>query len=273
MQDKQASINGPDFICIGMPKAGTGWLYDQLSHHPDFWMPPVKELHYLDRTKPLLKNSVRLLNNWVRACRRAERNGLRWGEQESAFLEQVVSSVGEPRDVRRYAECFKHKNHGMSGDISPGYCSVEEDVIGEIVSTIPFTKILLLVRGPIARAWSRICMADRDGEFDVQLLDDPPGFADFIKKQRYIHSKSFPTRIISLWRGCAPEIPFRVVLFDEIVLRPADTIGEILSFIGADPTKASDLPADYNRKAQRLHGRPTMASKNPILGGAYDIPV
>ena len=103
MQDKQASINGPDFICIGMPKAGTGWLYDQLSHHPDFWMPPVKELHYLDRTKPLLKNSVRLLNNWVRACRRAERNGLRWGEQESAFLEQVVSSVGEPRDVRRYA--------------------------------------------------------------------------------------------------------------------------------------------------------------------------
>ena len=39
---------GPDFICIGMQKAGTGWAYDQLQYHPDFWMPPVKEIHYLD---------------------------------------------------------------------------------------------------------------------------------------------------------------------------------------------------------------------------------
>src|SRR2546423_15689927 len=40
---------GPDFICIGAQKAGTGWLYEQLRNHPDFWMPPMKELHYFDR--------------------------------------------------------------------------------------------------------------------------------------------------------------------------------------------------------------------------------
>ncbi len=43
-----AAFEGPDFICIGLPKAGTGWLYDQLDNHPDFWMPPVKELLYLE---------------------------------------------------------------------------------------------------------------------------------------------------------------------------------------------------------------------------------
>src|SRR4029078_219812 len=45
---------GPDFLCVGAQKAGTSWLYRQLEPHPDFWMPPVKELHYLDnlnRTK------------------------------------------------------------------------------------------------------------------------------------------------------------------------------------------------------------------------------
>ena len=39
---------GPDFLCIGAQKGGTQWLYDQLQYHPDFWMPPIKELHYFD---------------------------------------------------------------------------------------------------------------------------------------------------------------------------------------------------------------------------------
>jgi len=38
----------PDFLCVGAQKAGTSWLYHQLDFHPDFWMPPIKELHYFD---------------------------------------------------------------------------------------------------------------------------------------------------------------------------------------------------------------------------------
>src|SRR5947208_16606603 len=38
----------PDFLCAGAQKGGTSWLYRQLEPQPDFWMPPVKELHYLD---------------------------------------------------------------------------------------------------------------------------------------------------------------------------------------------------------------------------------
>jgi hypothetical protein len=39
----------PDFLCVGAQKGGTSWLYQQLESHPDFWMPPVKELHYFDK--------------------------------------------------------------------------------------------------------------------------------------------------------------------------------------------------------------------------------
>jgi hypothetical protein len=39
---------GPDFLCVGAQKGGTTWPYWQLDAHPDFWMPPVKELHYFD---------------------------------------------------------------------------------------------------------------------------------------------------------------------------------------------------------------------------------
>ena len=40
--------SGPDFICIGMQKAGTRWLYQQLRGHPEFWMPPIKELNFFN---------------------------------------------------------------------------------------------------------------------------------------------------------------------------------------------------------------------------------
>ena len=46
---------GPDFICIGAQKAGTRWLFDQLAFHPGFWMPPIKELHYLNGSKRFLR--------------------------------------------------------------------------------------------------------------------------------------------------------------------------------------------------------------------------
>jgi len=34
---------GPDFLCVGIHKGGTTWLYQQLDSHPNFWMPPLKE--------------------------------------------------------------------------------------------------------------------------------------------------------------------------------------------------------------------------------------
>ena len=48
---------GPDFFCIGAQKGGTRWLFDQLDHHPGFWMPPIKELHYFDRSSRFLKKA------------------------------------------------------------------------------------------------------------------------------------------------------------------------------------------------------------------------
>ncbi len=39
----------PDFLCVGAQKGGTSWLYQQLASHPDFWMPPIKEVRYFDK--------------------------------------------------------------------------------------------------------------------------------------------------------------------------------------------------------------------------------
>jgi hypothetical protein len=39
----------PDFICIGVQKSATTWLYKTLAKHPRIVVPPKKEAHYFDR--------------------------------------------------------------------------------------------------------------------------------------------------------------------------------------------------------------------------------
>src|SRR5688572_18044644 len=40
----------PDFLCIGVQKTGTSWLYQNLRLHPDIFMPDRKELDYFNNT-------------------------------------------------------------------------------------------------------------------------------------------------------------------------------------------------------------------------------
>src|SRR5690242_8404543 len=58
----------PDFLCVGAQKAGTSWLYRQLEPHPDFWMPPVKELHYLDNLNRTKRHQTPRANDDRDAC-------------------------------------------------------------------------------------------------------------------------------------------------------------------------------------------------------------
>jgi Sulfotransferase domain len=39
----------PDFLGIGVPKAGTTWLFENLAAHPEVFIPLKKEIHYFDR--------------------------------------------------------------------------------------------------------------------------------------------------------------------------------------------------------------------------------
>ena len=40
----------PDFLCLGVPKAGSTWLHNLLDEHPQIFLPEeIKEIHYFDR--------------------------------------------------------------------------------------------------------------------------------------------------------------------------------------------------------------------------------
>src|SRR5690348_5733517 len=120
-----SSSPGPDFVCIGMQKAGTGWLYDQLDFDKSFWMPPVKELHYLDNA---LNRPRTMLDNMHRRGKqdlaeyneeRRQRNRRPLDERDLSFLGRALRIRGRAVDLDAYADLFQPKGDLLSGDITP----------------------------------------------------------------------------------------------------------------------------------------------------------
>jgi hypothetical protein len=245
---------GPDFICIGLPKAGTGWLFDQVQYHPDFWMPPLKEIHYLDREKPKLKN-VKMRLEWARADSEKPKEEFphrrRGDERDREFLSEAAALSSKPMSFDSYAALFRFKRDLLSGDVTPAYASLNTEIIEQIGQHFPNVRIVLLLRDPVSRAWSHISMAHRMNRFDATVLDNAAVFAQYLKGWRTFQKVSFPARTAKRWEHSAPQIPFRHFFLDDIATHPEETRAAILEFIGADPKKSSgDIPPGLNKKSQ-----------------------
>ena len=246
--------SGPDFLCAGMPRSGTGWLFDQLSHHPDFWMPPIKELHYFDTNFPKAEFVVeisRVQKNFDKYSGRRERKLRRpLADRDMAFYQDVLACQGQGINFELYANLFRHKDGQISGDMTPNYCDLDEALVSRIAKAFPRSKILLLVRDPVARFWSRSSMRSRRSDFTLDK------FADSKKLWKHLETRTATsagkqTEIFALWRRHFPADQVQVSILDDISENPARVRSRILSFLGADPAKKSgELEADFNRKSK-----------------------
>ena len=224
----------PDFLCVGAQKGGTSWLYRQLALHADFWMPPIKEIHYFDK----LSRNKRLSPP---RCR---------DERDVRFLESMKSLSARPYiDLENYGRLFMHKGSLLSGDISPGYSMLNDEIIERVVSYFPNLKVIFLARDPVERAWSQLSMGVRLGRitrFDVTDIDE------VIRNLRSsgVSSRSYPSKIVARWRRYVHSDLFRLYFFDDLERSPTELRRSILHFLGADPNKPSGgLRADHNNSA------------------------
>jgi hypothetical protein len=221
----------PDFLCIGAHKAGTTWLYQQLDSHPDFWMPPVKELHYFDQLSRVQRAAYP-------RCR---------DERDRRFLEQLKSLSVEPGiDLENYGRLFEPKASLFSGDISPNYSTLSDEVIRQVVGYFSNLKVIFLARDPVERFWSHLSM-------EVHYRQIEPFDATDIKEvnrnlsRRGMLLRSYPSAVVARWKRHVDSEHFRVYFFDDLQNNPAELRRSILRFLGADPDKqGTGLTADYN---------------------------
>jgi hypothetical protein len=128
----------PTFLGIGVPKAGSTWLYEILSSHPNIWVPPQRrEVHYLDRHFD---------------------RGMKWYSQFFPPEEEsTYSAIGEV--TPQYLYCCPEKIKFLSSHI-------------EAVD-----RFILILRNPVERAYSHYWFRKRIDGFEKsfeQFLDETP---------------------------------------------------------------------------------------------------
>jgi Sulfotransferase family len=171
-------------------------------------------------------------------------------ERDIAFLKRASTGRGKPINLDFYASLFEFKQEQLSGDITPPYCNIRDETVSAIAHRFPGLRVLLLVREPVARVWSRICMAYTGNSFDTQVLNDVDAFRAYIREQHKLGGLS-ATQVLARWQNHAPHTPFRVFFFDHLESDPAALRQDILAYLGADPQKESGhLPPEFNRKAK-----------------------
>ncbi|PYJ06326.1 MAG: hypothetical protein DME39_02960 [Verrucomicrobia bacterium] len=221
----------PDFMCVGAHKSGTTWLYRQLDSHPDFWMPPIKELHYFDQLS-------RVQRSPPPRCK---------DERDLRFLESLNSLSAKPYvDLENYGRLFEPKGSLLSGDISPNYSTLSSKLIRQIVRYFPNLKVIFLARDPVQRFWSHLSMEVHYRQiepFDVTNINE----VNRNLLRRGMRLRSYPTAVLKRWKRYVHPDRFRVYFFDDLQTNPTELRRSILRFLGADPDKPSgQLSADYN---------------------------
>lgn len=238
-----AQAMGPDFICIGAQKAGTGWLYDQLRARPDFWMPPLKELHYFDRAGRSQRELRSRTIDRIAEARRTARD-----EDDLRFLDLFAQLRAKADvDLEGYAALFANKGKRIAGDITPGYSVLDDELVRRIAAAFPQTKIIFFARDPVERAWSQLSMWVRHGVIAPDKID-----IDAFLNEPAVLARSFPTKIVSRWRAFVRPELFRVFFFDDLQRDAAALRTDAIRFLGGDAAAASgELSADYNPKARK----------------------
>lgn len=238
-----------DFMCIGAQKAGTTWLYEMLRPHPQLWLPPLKELHYFDRSPAYSSNNFLLSDRPLRrlfsrkAHNREFRQKLRqvlrvaWARRScSTFSWAVRFGAGVVND-----EWYRSLFAGTSllrGEITPSYTMLDLHDVTRVQRLVPKLKVILLLRNPIDRAWSQIRHDWAHGVFHgIDNFDQVCQFID--SPHQVLRSDYLGT--LRIWEAHFPPEQIFVGFHDDIAERPAEVLPAILRFLGCDTSQGVEL--------------------------------
>lgn len=199
-------------------------------------MPPLKELHYFNKlTKATRANSPR--------CRDV---------RDVHFLESVSRLSTRPYfDMENYARLFAYKGSRLSGDITPTYSMLNDEIIELVVGYFPNLKVIFLARDPVERAWSQLSMGVHLGRISRFDATDADAVIQNLLLP-HVLSLSYPSKIVARWRRYVHPDLFRLYFFDDLERSPTELRRSIFHFLGADPDKPSGrATADDNRDAGR----------------------
>jgi hypothetical protein len=257
----------PNFLGVGVPKAGTTWLTSNLRRHPDIWLPPRKELHYFTRSLSYPSASLLATAGVVHRLFGPEPHNRRWRKRALEHLKRLCTQRNRRRaswELRYffghygdawYASLFRGGRHKTSGEFTPAYCILDQPDIERIVSLIPGVKVIFLLRNPVDRAWSTIKKTARRNGYPNASAAPPEEWERFLGGRRQCLRADY-ARAIGNWRRCLPHDRVFIGFFEDLVGDPAALLLRAYGFLGVD--------ASPHHVPDQVHRRRNVSPEEPM---------
>jgi hypothetical protein len=223
----------PNFMVIGVAKAGTTSLFHYLDQHPQVFMIPIKGSNFFG--------------------------------YEDARVWQWTDE-GEPPLLRNFQvktfaayEALFAKAPGKIaiGEVSPQYIRCPT-AAQRIHACIPQVKLVASLRNPADRAFSGFMMRTRRGEAVKDTHEELTPTASHVKEGFYYQRLK---RYFDLF----PKEHIKIIIFEEFKKDPAKAVGELFDFLGVDASFTPDTSTTHNpagvprfRLLNRLFFDPTL---------------
>ena len=234
---------GPDFIGIGMERAGTSWLFTQLAAHPDIWVPPLKELHFFDVIDPKARYLThrysyhlksRIKQKLAPLLDTSNRPEFSKNNYLTYLLWDYYFFTGK-FNVEWYKRLFSQKftKGKVSGEITPAYSNLTSKTIKKILDMNADTKFLMMVRNPLQRMWSGLVHHFRHVEKkDFSKVTEENMF-EFLQNSA-AKNRSDLFSILETWQENVPENQLLIQPFEDISNTPEALIQNTYSFLGVN---------------------------------------
>ncbi|VAW54786.1 Sulfotransferase [hydrothermal vent metagenome] len=218
----------PNFFLVGAAKSGTTSLYSYLSQHPDIFLPEVKEPNYYAYKDTQL--SVK-------------------GPKPEKILIKLLLKKTVTNESDYYHLYAKAQMSQLTGDCSPRYL-YSENVAELIYRDCPDAKIIVILRNPVARAYSHYLM---NRQRDLEPEDSFENALDQ-ESSRKQQGWGWDWHYLSLGRygeqlqryyDRFPKENILVVLHDDFISDQQTIMQEIYRFLGVDDAFCADTRRQF----------------------------
>ncbi|MGP1386478.1 MAG: sulfotransferase [Thainema sp.] len=251
-----------DFLGIGVQRGASTWLWSNLRKHPGIWLPPVKELHYFDRSPKYHSPSYLSEKYFFSRAFNKDHHNIKFRRILQRHLTETMPEALSNKDWGTikwfskylfgrvddnwYQSLFKPGKDKIKGDITPAYSILDNDDIVHIKELFPNIKIILILRNPMDRAWSYICYEALQKRFQ--------GINDLEKVKGLINGPTQSMRgdylqILEKWEQIFPKEQIFIGFYEDVIYRPGNFIVDIFRFLGVNFEKYQhydDLKAKVN---------------------------
>jgi len=214
----------PNFLVVGAAKSGTTALYHYLNQHPEVFLSPIKETNFF-----ALKDKELSFNGP--------------GDDKGIHRRSIT-------DIIEYKNQFINvSDEKAMGEICPSYLYFE-DAPKNIKEHIPEVKIIVILREPVARAFSAWVHLTRDGReylnFKEALADEPRRIKENWAEIWHYKEESKYYNQLKRYYDSFPKENIKVVIYEDFKKNQMRVYSEICNFIGVNSSFVPNMSAKHN---------------------------